>query len=272
MDAQQLLAASTLDILFEGRNKEYGAYTLRKGYNQRLQIAMLSMAILVTLFIILSSFRQNKDQNQLLVITDTFHLEPPPVEDEPEPIPPPKPIEPPQPVKPLPFTAPQIVHEEDFRPEEAPPPVDELINARIDLFKSDGIDAVPGFVPPQGLSEGIIGGVSELKEDKDSIYIRVEIESTYPGGPKAWARFLNKTLVYPEKAVINETQGTVLVGFVVDTDGAISRVEAISGPEELTQEAIRVIKKSGKWTPAIQNGRTVKSYKKQPLSFRLAEE
>ena len=57
--------------------------------------------------------------------------------------------------------------------------------------------------------------------------------------------------------------------FIVDKEGAVSDVEAISGPNELRAEAIRVIKKSGKWEPAVQNGRKVKSYKKQPITFRL---
>lgn len=55
----------------------------------------------------------------------------------------------------------------------------------------------------------------------------------------------------------------VMVQFVVDKDGTVSQVNAISGPEELNDEAVRVIRKSGKWTPAIQNGREVRSYKKK---------
>ena len=62
----------------------------------------------------------------------------------------------------------------------------------------------------------------------------------------------------------NEIQGAVVVQFIVDKGGMVSDVEAISGPQELRDEAVRVIKKSGKWTPAVQNGRQVKSYKKQP--------
>ncbi len=64
-------------------------------------------------------------------------------------------------------------------------------------------------------------------------------------------------------------QGTVMVQFVVDVDGTVSDVKAISGPEKggLREEAVRVIKKSGKWTPALQNGRYVKAYRKQPVTF-----
>ena len=97
----------------------------------------------------------------------------------------------------------------------------------------------------------------------------MEIESSYPGGPGAWMRYLNKTFRYPQEAQDNEIQGTVVVQFIVDKAGVVSDVEAISGPKELRDEAVRVIKKSGSWTPAVQNGRQVKSYKKQPIQFRL---
>jgi protein TonB len=67
-------------------------------------------------------------------------------------------------------------------------------------------------------------------------------------------------------------EGFVTVQFVVDKEGNVSNVEAVSGPQELRGEAVRVIKRSGKWTPAIQNGHKVKSYKKQPIGFRIAVE
>jgi len=79
-------------------------------------------------------------------------------------------------------------------------------------------------------------------------------------------------LKYPQEAQDNEIQGAVVVQFIVDKGGMVSDVEAISGPQELRDEAVRVIKKSGKWTPAVQNGRQVKSYKKQPIVFRLETE
>ena len=70
----------------------------------------------------------------------------------------------------------------------------------------------------------------------------------------------------------NEIQGSVMVQFIVDKEGNVSNVEAVSGPEELREEAIRVIKKSGKWNPAVQNGRQVKSYKRQSVLFQLQNE
>ncbi len=97
----------------------------------------------------------------------------------------------------------------------------------------------------------------------------MEIESDYPGGTAAWQRYLQKNLQYPEEAQNNEIQGQVVVKFIVDKEGKVSEVEAISGPNELREEAMRVIRKSGNWTPAVQNGRKVKSYKSQPINFRL---
>jgi protein TonB len=65
-----------------------------------------------------------------------------------------------------------------------------------------------------------------------------------------------------------------MVQFIVDKEGNVSDVQAISGPEQggLREEAIRVIKKSGKWTPALQNGRYVKAYRRQPVTFQVGSD
>ena len=108
-------------------------------------------------------------------------------------------------------------------------------------------------------------------DDYDKTFTKVEIESAFPGGDAAWLRFLNAHLRYPDEAVNKRIQGTVVVQFVVDKQGNVSDVQAISGPliGGLREEAVLVIKNSGKWTPAIQGGRQVKSYKKQPIVFKL---
>ena len=108
-------------------------------------------------------------------------------------------------------------------------------------------------------------------EDYEKTFIKVEIESEYPGGATAWQRYLNKNFHYPDDALSNEIQGIVTVQFIVDKEGHVSEVQAVSGPDEggLREEAIRVIRKSGAWIPAIQNGRKVKSYKKQDVVFKM---
>ncbi len=103
----------------------------------------------------------------------------------------------------------------------------------------------------------------------DSIYTKVEIESEFPGGKASWEGYLDRHFRYPRNARKDNIQGTVVVQFIVDKEGVVSDVQAISGPEELRQEAVRLINGSGKWTPAVQNGRQVKYYKKKPIEFKL---
>jgi protein TonB len=128
--------------------------------------------------------------------------------------------------------------------------------------------------PPAALGDGKENVVVAPKVEDDAPYTDVQIESTYPGGVPAWARFLNKNFRYPDAAVSDGVTGTILVRFIVDKDGNVSDVEAVSGPDKdgLREEAVRVIKKSGKWVPAVQNGRNVKSYKRQPVTFVLGDQ
>jgi protein TonB len=109
--------------------------------------------------------------------------------------------------------------------------------------------------------------------DYDKIFTKLEIEASYPGGPAAWLRFLNKNMHFPQEAMDDNTlSGTVIVQFIVDTAGHISDIQATSGPEEFHKEAVRLIKLSGIWVPGIQNGRNVKSYKRQPITIELARQ
>jgi|HubBroStandDraft_2_1064218.scaffolds.fasta_scaffold615680_2 protein TonB len=103
----------------------------------------------------------------------------------------------------------------------------------------------------------------------DRTFTKVEIESEFPGGSTAWLQFLQNHLVYPNKAVRKRIEGTVLLQFIVGKDGSISDVQALSGDPLLVQAALKAMAQSPKWTPAIQKGRAVKSYKKQPIVFKL---
>ena len=103
----------------------------------------------------------------------------------------------------------------------------------------------------------------------DTTYIKPEVESSFPDGIPGWQNFLNRNLRYPSYAVKQEIQGTVVLQFVVCTDGSVCDLEAISGPEELRESAIAALKKTPRWIPATQNGQNVRSYKKQPIVYRL---
>jgi protein TonB len=97
-----------------------------------------------------------------------------------------------------------------------------------------------------------------------------EIESEYPGGKAAWYRYLSHNLQYPDRAVSAEKQGQVTIGFVIDIYGNVMDPYIAQSVEySLDKEALRIIKGSGGWLAASQNGRNVKSYKRQPINFRL---
>jgi protein TonB len=106
---------------------------------------------------------------------------------------------------------------------------------------------------------------------KNMVFQKVEIESEFPGGTKAWSQFLNEHLKYPKKAIRKKIQGTVLLQFIVDKDGSVSDLQALTGDPILAEAALAAMKDSPKWKPAVQYGRLVKSYKKQPVVFQLEE-
>jgi periplasmic protein TonB len=109
--------------------------------------------------------------------------------------------------------------------------------------------------------------------DTATLFSKVEIEAEFPGGKSAWLRFLNKNLRYPNDAVSNNIQGDIAVQFVVDSQGKVSDIHAVSGPRNggLREEAERLIRKSGLWNPAILNGMQVKSWKTRIISFKLVQ-
>ncbi|MEJ0079841.1 MAG: energy transducer TonB [Puia sp.] len=111
--------------------------------------------------------------------------------------------------------------------------------------------------------------INESVSDSSGPLRKVEEDAEYPGDAKGWQAYLFKNLSYPQAAVSNEVQGKVIVEFIVNTDGSISKVHAISGPKELRAESVRVIKESGHWVPARNKGAKVASYKKQPIVYKL---
>ena len=271
LETNKILHADILDIIFDGRNKDYGAYELRKTYNKRLTKALLAMtAVLALNFIAVSvlGFFEKNNKNQALLVND-IELEKVKQEEkkiEPPPPPPPPKQEPPR-VEMARFTPPKLVNE-DVHEDEKPPEVDKLEDVKIGTQNQEGIKD-EGIVAPVDDGKGVVAAPKKDEEDYDRTFTKVEIESSYPGGPTAWRRYMERNLQYPQDAQDNEIQGTVTVQFIVDKDGVVSDVEAIAGPNELRAEAVRVIKKSGTWEPAVQNGRKVRSYKKQPVTFRL---
>jgi protein TonB len=105
--------------------------------------------------------------------------------------------------------------------------------------------------------------------ENDSIYFGCGPDAEYKGGAASWLQFLSANCKYPEEAVNNEISGIVKIQFVVEKDGTVSNVQALSGPDILQKEAIRVIRASKQWEPMSLGGHKVRSYKIQPIVFRL---
>lgn len=280
MEANKILKSDILDIVFERRNKEYGAYQLRRGYNKRLLTALAAVALITGLLFVANYIlgRTGGTHRETVAVVDV-QLEQIHEEKKAEPLPPPPP--PPrttvQKIQTTRFTPPKIVKDNEVKEDEKPPEQAKLEETKIGVINQEGVKDEGVVTPPVGdAGKGVVEAPARNKDatDYNQTFTKVEIESEYPGGFAAWLRYLNKNFHYPEDALANEIQGTVVVQFIVDRDGVVSDVEAVSGPETggLKQEAIRVIRQSGKWIPAIQNGRQVKSYKKQPVIFKLEQQ
>jgi periplasmic protein TonB len=276
MEANKILSADVLDLIFEGKNKEYGAYDLRKTYNRRITRALIitaSIALLALGGSILASVIKSDDNNKVKLQDMTLQevkqeekREPPP----PPPPPPPK-QEPPK-VEMKQFTPPVIKKDEEV--EKPPPPQEELKEVKIAEINQEGIKD-DNIATPVVIDEGKQIVEEKKEEDENKIFDKVEIEAAFPGGDAKWRQYLERNAngqVATDNGAPEGTYTTV-VQFVVDKEGNISDVKAMTNHGYgMEQEAIRVIKKGPKWTPAVQNGRQVKAYRKQPITFQVQGE
>jgi protein TonB len=188
----------------------------------------------------------------------------------PPPPPPPK-VEPPK-VEMKQFTPPVIKKDEEV--EKPPPPQEELKEAKIDVVNQEGIKD-NNIATPVQIDEGKQIVEEKKEEDENKIFDKVEIEASFPGGDSKWRQYLERNCNGQVATDGGAPEGTytTIVQFVVDKEGNISDVKALTnhgyGMEE---EAMRVIKKGPKWSPAVQNGRQVKAYRKQPITFQVQSE
>ncbi len=114
--------------------------------------------------------------------------------------------------------------------------------------------------------------IKEVKPEADKIFDKVEIEASYPGGMDAWRKYLERNLNADVPLLGKAPAGvyTVIIQFIVNLDGTVSDARALTHHGYgMEAEAIRAIERGGNWLPAIQNGRQVKSYRKQPITFMV---
>ena len=275
MDINKILTADILDIIFEGRNKEYGAYELRKTYNKRIITAivgMLAVCMIIFLSTVLAKFVAPEKKTQILV-QDVQLADVKQDEKKPEPPPPPPPKQEPPKVEITKFTPPKIVKDEEVKPEEKPPETEKLEDTKIGTINQEG-EKTDVVAPPVEQSTGQVEAPKTQEEDYDKEVKTVQIEAKFPGGSSAWSKYLERNLNSNAPVDNGAPPGnyTVIVSFLVDKNGNISEVQALNDPGYGTsEEAVRVIKKGPAWTPAVQNGRNVIYRQKQSITFQVTE-
>ncbi len=260
-----------IDIIFDGRNKEYGAYELRSKYEKRISRALLTTAILVGLAIggtvLANSFKKPQSS---YVISRCYNFMPIQDEKPVEKIPEPEKTKPQeQQIKTQKFTEFKPVEDEEF---QTPPP------AQVDFDDSKiGLETKTGIInngvldepdSPDNLSNGS-GVIEPPKEKPEEIVEIVEIDAKFSGN---WKQFLEKNL-NPDVPVQNnapEGRYSVVIRFVVDKEGIVSDITPLTNHGYgMEQETVRVLRKASKWEPAIQNGLKVKAYRKQVIVFEV---
>ncbi len=270
MEPNKILSATLIDVIFDGRNKEYGAYELRKNDSQRTKVALSATIAIVALILtgstLANSFKKNVISNDVptgIVLTEVEEVKPPEEIPEPE-------VKPEDQVKTEKFTQIVIVDKENIDP---PPSIAELDSAGIDVVTRQGKPDVDIADPPQGPA-GDGKGIIQPKEEREAEEIKtsVDVPAKFEGN---WIKFLqlNLNANTPVDNGAGPGRYSVVVQFVVDKEGNVSDIKALTNHGYGVEgEAVRVLKKAPKWQPAMAAGFTVKAYHRQVIVFEVTEE
>ncbi|MEO5569595.1 MAG: energy transducer TonB [Bacteroidia bacterium] len=248
------------EIVFANRNKDYGAYVIRKLYDKRVirafLIAVTGFLFFISLPLIIDWFSGKiEDANKVSQEVVVDLTAPPPV-DPAEPPPPPPP--PPPPVQQTIKFVPPVVVDKPVE-EETPPPQEKLEEVAVSTETQEGTGEE--IAPP-----------AEVVADPDAgkIFTVVEEMPQFPGGGEAaLLQYLKNNIKYPPLARENGIEGTVYVTFIVDKDGKVKEPKLLRGVTGLDDEALRVVGHMPDWKPGKQNGRTVAVQYNLPIRFTL---
>lgn len=277
-----------LDVVFENRNKEYGAYDLRKFAPRATSIGLL---IVITVVVVLSlpkvlniDIFPEPPQEEIAVIGEVTleDLDIPEEieEEEEEPLPT---EEPPQRIAEEPpaedlirFPEPrvvdhrevteEVVSQDEIREKNATP-------ARLTLKGTPGAAGVPtGEFGPKKVEGAITGSTQGVEDgaDPNKIFQSVAVQPEYPGGMDAFRKWVGSTMQYPQSAIDAGVKGTIELTFVVERDGSLTDIKVLRDLGYGTgQAAVNLLKRSKKWSPGIQNGRPVRVQYKLPIAMSL---
>ena len=267
-----------LDIIFLNRNKSYGAYELRKNYHKRVRKTLtivLTGALLVCSVPLLASLSEEEKIVAPIICEYKIQKVEPLME-----VPKVKLTEKPameviENLATIKNVKPEIVPDEEAK--------DDLMKTQEDLKKANtGAEDKEGkigddlttTIPKEPVLQGGGSTIVETKPEDNTIYSDFDLEQLpeFPGGEDELMKYLSNAIKYPERAVRENAQGKVVVGFVVNKDGEIEELKVKrSLGYGCDDEALRVIKAMPKWKPGKFNGRNVNVYYDLPIQFSLEE-
>ena len=266
---------SMLDMVFEHRNKAYGAYVLRRDYNKSLQQAILYILSVVTLFCFGNFIRENmKPKQKYTALAGTVVT----TSDVQHKITAPKPL-PPAPKPPVQHAMgvatadnrEKAVVKDDKAPDDSIPATKDIANLE------SGLKANPTGTNGLGATDGdgkdhVLEVAQQALPPVNVVHDFVEHMPEFPGGDKALLAFMARNVEYPEMEKETGIQGKVLTQFTVNEDGSISDIQILRSPSNgFNKEVSRVLKKMPAFKPGMQGGRAVKVRFTLPVAFTLRD-
>jgi len=274
MDVQNFQNLSLDEVIFLGRNKAYGSYTLRKIYQKNMlrgvAIGILLFALLLATPFISQLLGKAFKKPDKLVYSPIVLAQPPAIDPEKKFIPPPPP--PPPPVqKQIRLIPPKVVETKEL-PNTPPLPPDIPKDANIGTTDVKGDLNAFKFTPPVDIAPPPPPKEKEVEKPKEdrTVFITVEQNPEFPNGEAALFKYLSSNIKYPTIARENGIEGTVFLGFVIERDGSITDVKikrAVGGG--CSEEAMRVVQLMPKWKPGKQQGKAVRVAFTIPVKFKL---
>ena len=273
-----LISNEWSDLLFENRNKEYGAYVLRHQTGTRNIISIIAVLIIFALAMALMVAKNAIDNYRAKNVAHTMVMDVTMWKDK---MPEAK-VERAEPVRQeevekvvdkvresIKFVAPVIKKDDEVDPEDQMRTQEELMSSRAAI---GGFDVIGNSETGEVLraKEVLVTEPVKPKEEETKIFTVVEQMPSFPGGTGALMQYLSRNIKYPPVAEENGIQGRVICSFVVERDGSVTDVRIEKGVDpSLDKEAIRVVSSMPKWIPGRQNGQSVRVKYTLPVIFRL---
>ena len=271
------------DLVFEGKNKDFGAYVIRTESPKRHNMAVLwtligAFAVAVLAFALVKAnqyleerrLANAQDQTEVLIDMSQEAEEPEPEQQRVEPEKPE--VLPEEVLKSVKVTELQIVEDDKVKKEDEIKTQDELKETETAFGQKDNKEGTEDRNVTRTLKEEVVveKPVEKKEEKKEEIFRSVEQMPQFPGGDAALMKYLSSHINYPPMAAENNVQGKVILQFVVEKDGKVGEVKvARSVDKDLDKEAIRVVKSLPKFTPGRQNGQAVRVWYTLPVTFKL---